>query len=76
MTAILKEELPELPETVPSGVREVVHHCLDKDPGRRFQSARDLSFALTAVSQSRATSGVAPNLVETPRRRHWIVDGL
>ena len=73
MTAILKEELPELPETVPSGVREVVHHCLDKDPGRRFQSARDLSFALTAVSQSRATSGVAPNLVETPRRRHWIL---
>jgi hypothetical protein len=72
MTAILKVELPELPETVPPGVREVVHHCLDKDPGSRFQSARDLSFALTAVSQSRATSGGAPNLAGTSRRRHWI----
>ena len=73
MTAILKQELPELPETVPPGVREVVHHCLDKDPRSRFQSARDLSFALTAVSQSRATSGGAPNLAGRPRRRRWIL---
>ena len=36
MTAILKQELPELPETVPPGVREVVHHCLDKDPRQPF----------------------------------------
>jgi Tol biopolymer transport system component len=73
MTAILKQELPELPETVPPGVREVVHHCLDKDPGSRFQSARDLSFALTAVMHSRTTSGSAPNLAGAPRRRRWIL---
>ena len=72
MTAILKQELPELSETVPPGVREVVHHCLDKDPGNRFQSARDLSFALTAVSQSRTTSGGA-GFLWRPRlgRRCW-----
>ena len=69
MTAILKQQLPELPEAVPPGVREVVHHCLDKNPDSRFQSARDLSFALTAVSQSRVTSGGAPNLAGTPHRR-------
>jgi eukaryotic-like serine/threonine-protein kinase len=68
MTAILKHELPELPDTVPTGVREVVHHCLAKEPGSRFQSAHDLSFALTAVSQSRTTSGGAPNLRGTPRQ--------
>ena len=73
MTAILKQELPELPETVPPGVRELVHHCLDKDPGCRFQSARDLSFALAAVSQGRATSDGAPNLAGRPRRRRWIL---
>jgi len=73
MTAILKQELPELPETVPPGIREVVHHCLDKDPSRRFQSARDLSFALSAVMQSRTTSGGAPNLAGTSRRRRWIL---
>jgi serine/threonine protein kinase len=73
MTAILKQALPELPETVPPGVREVVHHCLDKDPDSRFQSARDLSFALSAVMQSRTTSGGAPNLKGTSRRRRWIL---
>jgi eukaryotic-like serine/threonine-protein kinase len=74
MTAILKQELPELPETVPAGVRQVVHHCLDKDPDRRFQSARDLSFALAAVSQGRATTGSAvPSLAGAPRRRPWIL---
>lgn len=73
MTAILKQELPELPEAVPPGVREVVHHCVDKDPGSRFQSARDLSFALTAVSQSRTTSGGAPDLARAPRRPRWIL---
>jgi serine/threonine protein kinase len=73
MTAILKQALPELPETVPPGVREVVHHCLDKDPDSRFQSARDLAFALSAVMQSRTTSGGAPNLKGTSRRRRWIL---
>ena len=32
MTAILKQELPDLPDTVPPGVRQIVHHCLEKDP--------------------------------------------
>jgi eukaryotic-like serine/threonine-protein kinase len=50
MTAILKQELPDLPDSVPSGVRQIVHHCLEKDRVNRFQSARDLSFALSAMS--------------------------
>jgi serine/threonine protein kinase/WD40 repeat protein len=68
MTAILRQDLAELPEAVPPGVREVVHHCLEKDPGRRFQSARDLSFALAAVSQTRGASGPASNVPVTPSR--------
>ncbi len=51
MTAILQEDAPDLPRTVPAGVREVVTHCLEKDPANRFQSARDLGFALHALSQ-------------------------
>ena len=74
MTAILKQELPDLPETVPPGIRQMVHHCLDKDPANRFQSARDLSFALTAVSQGPGQSGGAPNLPERPRwRRRFLM---
>ena len=52
MRAILKEDPPELPDSVPSVVRQVVIHCLEKEPENRFQSARDLSFALSAMSQS------------------------
>ena len=69
MTAILKQELPELPDTVPPSVRQTVHHCLEKDPANRFQSARDLSFALAAMSQSASQSTAAPNLGGTPRWR-------
>jgi Tol biopolymer transport system component len=48
--AVLKEELPELDEKVPSGVRQVVAHCVEKDPANRFQSTSDLAFALRALS--------------------------
>ena len=37
MAAILNNDLPELPETVPSGARQIVVHCLEKDPAKRFQ---------------------------------------
>ena len=83
MTAILKQELPELPDTAPSGVRQIVHHCLEKDPGNRFQSARDLSFALSALSPGgepeRRCPEVARNAAMAPLdaggRRGGFVDG-
>ncbi|MFY9724739.1 MAG: protein kinase [Bryobacteraceae bacterium] len=71
MTAILKQELPELPDTVPSGVRQIVYHCLEKDPANRFQSARDLSFALSAMSPGASQSGAAPKVPGSARWRRW-----
>jgi serine/threonine protein kinase/WD40 repeat protein len=73
MTALLKQDPPELPETVPSAVRQVVGHCLEKDPANRFQSARDLSFALAAMSQSGSHSGAAPALA---KQSSWQKRGL
>jgi eukaryotic-like serine/threonine-protein kinase len=46
MNAILKEEPAELPESVPAGLRTIVARCLEKSPDNRFQSAKDLGFAL------------------------------
>ena len=67
MTAILKQDPPELPETVPAGVRQIVAHCLEKKPARRFQSAHDLGFAL-----SQSTGGsVSAKAVVVERRWNW-----
>jgi len=67
MTAILKDEPPDLPETVPAGLRQIVTHCLEKDPGDRFQSARDLSFALTALSQGSGATSVGGRAFQPKR---------
>jgi hypothetical protein len=59
MSAILKEELPELSETVrnvPPGLERIVRHCLEKNPTQRFQSAGDLAFDLEALSDVSAAS--------------------
>jgi len=53
MSAILKEEPPDLSDTgrsVPPGVERLVRHCLEKNPALRFQSARDLAFDLESLS--------------------------
>jgi hypothetical protein len=64
MNAILKEDPPDLTLTnsrLPPAVNRIVRHCLEKAPGERFQSARDLAFALEALSGS----GVAPAAMAT-----------
>lgn len=67
MTAVLREE----PETanleharIPAAYQEIVRHCLEKDPENRFQSAKDLAFALQTISGSgsvRIRGGFGPS---------------
>jgi Tol biopolymer transport system component len=49
MTAILKEDPPEL-AGIPPGLEWTVRRCLEKRPEERFQSARDIAFGLEALS--------------------------
>ena len=54
MSAILKEETPELSETarnVPAGLERIVRHCLEKNPSQRFHSAGDLAFDLEVADR-------------------------
>ena len=77
MTAILKEDPAELAgagSLVPPILERVVGHCLEKRPEDRFQSARDLAFALEALSDSRA-SGIGAATVAPARRGKPVVAG-
>jgi len=82
ISAILKEEPPDLSATgrdVPPLLERIVHHCLEKNPADRFQSARDIVFALEALSSisssaASATSSAAP--VVTKPRKSWLIPTL
>ncbi len=74
MAAILREDPAELPESVSPALRQIVWHCLEKDPEHRFHSARDLGFALRTVSVTSATP--APRARESLRRIHPTNTGL
>ncbi|MGD0267993.1 MAG: protein kinase [Candidatus Sulfotelmatobacter sp.] len=58
ITAVLKEDPPEInleQASVPVPFQQIVRHCLEKDPENRFQSARDLAFALDTLAESSGT---------------------
>ena len=58
ITAVLREDPPEIQlarQSIPDGYEHIVRHCLEKDPENRFQSARDLEFALTTVPENPTT---------------------
>jgi Tol biopolymer transport system component len=68
MTAVLKEDPPELSDLaypVSPALDRIIRRCLEKNPEQRFQSARDLSFALGALSGSDAT---AAKIALAPRK--------
>ncbi|HJS60033.1 MAG TPA: protein kinase [Vicinamibacteria bacterium] len=72
MSAILKEDPPELSETnrhLPPALERIVSHCLEKSPEERFQSARDIAFDLEQLSGSTTTHAAL-----TPARASRAVD--
>src|SRR5215468_1070373 len=59
MSAILKEDPPDLSETnqnISPALERLVNHCLEKNPEARFHSASDLAFAIEALSDSSPSS--------------------
>jgi Tol biopolymer transport system component len=55
MTAVLLEDPPQInleQSGVPASFQRIVLHCLEKEPENRFQSARDLGFALDTLSSA------------------------
>jgi serine/threonine protein kinase len=55
MTAVLREEPAGMDledSAIPRAYQDIIKHCLEKDPEYRFQSAKDLAFALETLSAS------------------------
>ena len=81
MTAILKEEPPEISTSgkpIAPAIERIVRRCLEKKPQQRFQSARDLAFDLEGLSGTTGGSGLhaaSPPAESTaaPPRRNWLI---
>jgi eukaryotic-like serine/threonine-protein kinase len=87
MTAILKEDPPEITTTgkpIAPALERIVRRCLEKKPLQRFQSARDLAFNLEGLSGATSSTGstvstVVPALeAETAKEqsRSWLIPAL
>src|SRR6266536_1931073 len=85
LNAILKEDPPELSESnsqINPALERVVMHCLEKSPEQRFQSARDVTFALEALSgltSSRTLTAALPITAGRRKNRErlaWVVAGV
>ena len=85
MSAILKEDPPELSEsnkTVSPALQRLVNRCLEKSPEARFHSASDLAFALEALSGSQMSSPEVTTALALPASRTkgraslpWVIAG-
>ena len=71
LNAILSQDPPDLstaPGAVPPAMSSLIRRCLEKDARHRFQSARDLAFALEAVVLEGRSGAASPAM---PARTRW-----
>jgi Tol biopolymer transport system component len=71
MNAVLTEDPPAIAAHVPPPIERLIRRCLEKAPEERFQSARDLSFALEALAATSSTSAGEAVFAAAARKRGW-----
>jgi serine/threonine protein kinase len=71
MTAILREDPPDSYKRadVSPALDRVVRHCLEKNPGERFQTARDIAFALETFTVRSGATGVDSDVARSTAGR-------
>jgi len=70
MTAIINDEPPEFSGTsgaLAPALERIVRHCMEKQPGQRFQSAQDVAFDLETLSGVSTPAGTTA----TARKKTW-----
>jgi eukaryotic-like serine/threonine-protein kinase len=73
MAAVLKEDPPEFgtQTLIPGSTERITRRCLEKAPEQRFQSAKDLAFALEALSGTSQVAAIPA--APAARRRPWVL---
>jgi Tol biopolymer transport system component len=76
LSSVLRDE-PALPSEsdprIPRALDLIVHHCLEKNPDERFQSARDLAFHLDSLGSTSASQRAGAIPLPETRRRPWLL---
>ena len=80
MSNVLSSDPPELTvsgQSAPPMLERIVRRCLEKQPSERFQSARDLAFALDALSSPSGSGPVDARGTEVAARsRRWMLPAV
>jgi serine/threonine protein kinase len=77
MAALLRDNprpLSQAAPGVPKEVERIVHRCLEKDAGRRFQAMSEVKQAMEAFQSSTASGIMIP--ARRARLRPWLAAGL
>ena len=77
MSALLREDPPDvsgLRRDLSPALDRIIRHCLEKEPDERFQTARDVAFALSSLSGSASSvSGPIAAVPHRSSRRGWLM---
>jgi Tol biopolymer transport system component len=76
MTAVLKEDPAELTNSerpISPALDRITRRCLEKSPEQRFQSAKDLAFALEALSGSSYSTAKHAAVTEVSGKSRWMI---
>jgi Tfp pilus assembly protein PilF/predicted Ser/Thr protein kinase len=66
-SAILREPAAPLAPSTPAGLRNIIHRCLEKEPGQRYQRASEVRAALEAIQPEAVQPAPAP-----VKKRPWL----
>jgi len=76
LAAILRDhpkDLSEYGKNIPPGMISVSRRCLEKAPDERFQSARDLGFALKEIGSGSGLTPTSNRIRSTPSRKTVLI---
>ena len=70
-SSILRDTPAPLPPGAPAGLRAVIQKCLEKDPGKRFQTVSEVRKALEASADRRGSGPSEGTSRPWPKWRSW-----